>query len=225
MAAGVALPASAQVAVEAALQTDYRVRGYSISAGEPAASLSVSYDDVSGAYLGASVIGIAYDGEPALAGLQASAGYAVRLTPSVSIDGGVAKARYFRGYGAARGYDYTEVYVGVALPVISGRLSYSPDYRLNGTQALYAEATGGFEPAPDWFLSAHAGVLTYLDTPPPGSPRRSHDWRLGASRQLGAYGVHLDLLGRIQGRAPSAPRGANSGRDPVDLVLGLTRAF
>jgi uncharacterized protein (TIGR02001 family) len=219
------VPASAQVAVEAALQTDFRVRGYSISGGEPAASLSLSYDDVSGAYLGASVIGTVYDGEPELLGIQASAGYAVRLTPTVSIDGGLAKTRYFRGYGARRGYDYTEVYAGIALPAVSARISYSPDYYSNGTQTLYAEATAGFEPAPDWFLNAHAGVLTYLDAPPPDTARRSHDWRLGASRQFGANGVHLDLLGRIQGRARCACGGTGSGRDPVDLVLTLTRAF
>lgn len=219
------MPASAQVAVEATLQTDYRVRGYSISGGEPAASLSVSYDDVSGAYLGASAIGTVRDGEPALLGIQASAGYAVRLTPTLSIDGGVAKTQYFQGYGTSRNYDYTEVYVGLALPAVSARLSYSPDYYVDGTQTLYAEADAGFEPAPDWFLSAHAGVLTYLDTPPPYLPRRSHDWRVGASRQFGRLGVHLDLSGRIQGRARYTWRGMGSGRDPVDLVLTLTRAF
>jgi uncharacterized protein (TIGR02001 family) len=226
LVAGAASPACAQVALEAALQTDYRVRGYSVSDGEPAASLSASYDDASGAYLGASVIGTVRDGEPALLGIQASAGYAVRLTPTVSIDGGVTKTQYFQGYGTGRDYDYTEVYVGVALPVVSARLSYSPDYYFNGTQTLYAEVDAGFEPAPDWFLSAHAGVLTYLDTPPPYMPRRSHDWRVGASRQLGAFGVHLDLSGRIQGRARYWwPGGPGAGRDPVDLVLTLTRAF
>src|SRR6478609_1275319 len=57
VAAGLAVPATAQVAVEAALQTDYRVRGYSINDEKPAASLSVSYDDPSGTYVGGSLIG------------------------------------------------------------------------------------------------------------------------------------------------------------------------
>lgn len=220
------MPASAQVAVEAALQTDYRVRGYSISEGEPAASISLSYDDVSGAYLGAAAIGTFRDGEPALLGIHASAGYAVRLTPTLSIDGGVAKTQYFQGYGTGRNYDYTGVYVGVALPVVSARLSYSPDYYSNGAQTLYAEADAGFEPAPRWFLSAHAGVLTYLDTPPAYVPKRSHDWRVGVSRQFGPFGVHLDLTGRVQGRARYAlPGGAGSGRDPSHVVVTLTKAF
>ena len=51
MAAGFAVPASAQVAVEAALQTDHRIRGYSVSDEEPSASVSFSYDDPSGAYV------------------------------------------------------------------------------------------------------------------------------------------------------------------------------
>jgi uncharacterized protein (TIGR02001 family) len=220
------VPAWAQVAVEAALQTDYRVRGYSISEGEPAASISLSYDDVSGAYVGAAAIGTFRDGEPALLGVHASAGYAVRLAPTLSIDGGVAKTQYFQGYGTGRNYDYTEVYVGVALPVLSARLSYSPDYYSNGTQTLYAEVDAAFEPATDWLISAHAGMLTYLDTRPPYSPGRSHDWRLGLSRQFGPIGLHLDVMGRIQGRARYAlPGGAGSGRDPVDVVVTLTRAF
>lgn len=224
--AGFAAPAAAQIAVEAALQTDYRVRGYSVSDGEPVASVSVSYDDVSGAYLGVSVIGTLRDGEPALLGLQGSAGYAMRLSPRLSIDGGVAKTQYFYGYGTSQNYDYTEVYLGLALPNAAARLSYSPDYYRNGAQTLYAEVDGGFEPAPDWFVRAHAGVLTYLDTPPAYVPKRSHDLRIGASRQFGQYGVHIDLSGRIQGRARYArPGGAGSGIDPVDLVLTLTRAF
>lgn len=224
--AGSATPTYAQVAVEAALQTDYRVRGYSVSDGEPAASLSVSYDDVSGAYLGGAVIGTVRHGEPALLGVQGSAGYAIRLSPTLSIDGGIAKTQYFQGYGTSRDYDYTELYVGMALPSVSARLSYSPDYYRNEAQTLYAEADGGFEPAPLWFISAHTGLLTYLDTPPAYLPKRIYDWRVGASRQFGPYGLHLDLSGRIQGRARYwRPGGVGSGRDPTNLVLTVTRTF
>lgn len=225
-AAGLAAPAGAQVAVEAALQTDYRVRGYSVSDGEPAASLSLSYDDPSGVYLGGAVIGTLSDGEPELLGVQGNVGYAVRLGPDLSVDAGVAKTQYFYGYGTSRNYDYTEVYLGLALPLVAARLSYSPDYYRNGTETLYAELDGGIEPAPGWFLSAHAGVLSYLDTPPAYLPERTYDWRIGATRQLGRWGVHLDLSGRIQGRARYAiPGGAGWGRDPAAVVFSLTRAF
>ena len=117
------MAASAQVAVEAVLQTDYRVRGYSVSDEKPAASLSLSYDDPSGAYVGGLVLATVRDGEPALLGLQGSGGYAVRIGPTLSLDAGVSKTQYFSGYGTTRDFDYTELYLGVALPVVSARLS------------------------------------------------------------------------------------------------------
>lgn len=226
MAAGFAVPASAQVAVEAALQTDHRIRGYSVSDEEPSASVSFSYDDPSGAYVGASLIGTIYEGEPVLLGIQGSAGYATRIGPMLSLDAGVSKTQYFYGYGTSRDYDYTEVYVGLALPLVSARLSYSPDYYRNDVETLYAEIETGISPAPDWFLSAHGGVLTYLGDPPVYLPDQTFDWRLGATRQFGPWGVHLDLSGRILGRAKYAfPNGVGTGNDDRALVLSLTRAF
>lgn len=216
------MPAQAQVAVEAALQTDYRVRGYSVSDGRPVAAMTVTYDDPSGVYLGGSVSGTVRGGEPALVHVQGGAGYAVRVGPTVSLDAGVSKTQYFSGYGTSRDYDYTELYVGLALPVVSARLSYSPDYWRNGNDTLYAAVETGFEPAPDWFLSAHGGILTYLGDPPPYRPDRTFDWGLGASRQLGRWGVHLDVSGRILGKAMY---GAGTGEDREAVVLSLTRAF
>ena len=225
-AAGLSAPAFAQVAIEATLQTDYRVRGYSISDGEPAASLALSYDDPSGIYVGGSVIGTLRDGEPYLLGIQGSAGYAMRLGSKLSIDGGVSKTQYFSGYGTSQNYDYTEVYLGLALPNVAARLSYSPDYYFNHTQTLYAEIDAGFEPAPDWLLSAHAGLLTHLDTPPVFVAEETLDWRIGATRQFGPWGVHLDFSGRFQGRSRyTRPNRYGAGRYMATVVLSLTRAF
>jgi uncharacterized protein (TIGR02001 family) len=214
------------VAIEAALQTDYRVRGYSVSDGEPSASLSLSYDDPSGAYVGASFIGAVHDSDPVLLRIQGSAGYAVRIAPMLSLDAGVSKTQYFHGYGTNRDYDYTEVYLGLALPAVSSRLSYSPDYYRNDWDTLYAEVETGIEPAPDWFLSAHGGVLTYLGDPPAYLPNQTFDWRLGATRQFGHWGVHLDVSGRILGKARYAlPNGIGTGENHETVVLSLTRAF
>jgi uncharacterized protein (TIGR02001 family) len=214
------------VAVEAALQTDYRVRGYSISDEEPSASLSLSYDDRSGAYVGGSVIGSIYHGEPAVLGVQASAGYATRIAPTLSLDVGVSKTQYFNAYGTRWNYGYTEVYAGLALPPLSARLSYSPDYYRNDMDTLYAEVAGGFEPAPDWLLSAHAGLLSHLGDPPAYLPDQVVDWRIGGSRQFGPWGVHLDVSGRIQGQARYLlPAGRGPERNDEAVVLSLTRAF
>lgn len=208
------------------MQSDYRVRGYSVSDGEPAASLSLSYDDPSGAYLGASFVGAVREGDPALVQVQGSAGYAVRIGPVLSLDAGVSRTQYFKRYDASPDYDYTEVYFGLALPAVSARLSYSPDYYRDDMETLYASVETGIEPAPNWFLSVHGGLLTYLGAPPAYFPDQTFDWRLGATRQLGRWGFHLDVSGRILGRARYAlPSGAGTGKDHEAVVMSLTRAF
>jgi uncharacterized protein (TIGR02001 family) len=217
-AAALSVSASAQVAVEGALLSDYRVRGYSISDGDPAASLSLSYDHPSGVYVGATAVGSFHDGEPELAAFQANAGYALRLSPGVSLDAGVSRSEYYYALGGRR-LRYTELYLGVASPHLSARVNYSPDYYRADTPTLYAEVEGGIEPAADWLLSAHAGVFTYLDRPPYYLPRERYDWRIGATRRFGATGVHLTLSGRVQGTPSLAATNATA------LVLGLTHGF
>jgi uncharacterized protein (TIGR02001 family) len=221
----VATPAAAQVAIEAVIQTDYRVRGYSVSDGRPAAGVSLNYDHPSGVYLGAAAAGTIRGGEPKLVALQGNIGYAVRLTPTLSIDGGASTVKYFYGFGTTRNFDYDELYLGLALPNVAARLSYSPDYFNTETPTLYAEVDAGIEPAPHWFVSAHAGVLTYVETPPVYIARRRYDWRLGVSRQLGAYGLHLDLSGRLQDHAPYYRPGIGPRPDHTTIVLSLTRAI
>jgi uncharacterized protein (TIGR02001 family) len=214
----VAAPASAQVAVEGALLSDYRVRGYSMSDGHPAASLSLSYDDPSGLYVGGTAAGSYHDGEPEIAGLIANAGYALRLGRGASLDAGVSRAEYYYAYGG-RHLGYTEFYFGVAGPRVSARLHYSPDYYRSRTSTLYAEVDGGIEPATGWLLSAHAGVFRFLSAPPVFLPRERYDWRLGAARKFGATALHLDLSGRIQGNP------ARQATDATALVLSLTHGF
>ena len=210
--------ASAQVAVEGALLSDYRVRGYSISDGEPAASLSLSYDHPSGVYVGATAIGSFQDGEPELAGFQANAGYALRLSPQVSLDAGVSRSVYYYAYGS-RNLGYTELYFGVSAPHVSARVNYSPDYYRAGTSTLYAAVDGGIEPVTNWVLSAHAGIFRYLGTKPYFLPRERYDWRIGAARKFGATSLRLDLSGRVQGSP------ARQATDATALVLSLTHGF
>jgi len=212
-------PASAQLAAEAALQTDYRWRGHSMSDGQPVASLSLGYDDPSGLYAGAAAIGTVRHDDPQVLSLQANVGYARRLSRSVSVDAGFYHSQYYSGYGTDRHYHYNEAYLGLAIPNISARVSYSGDYLIAGTQTLYAELNGGLEPAPDWSLSAHLGALNYLKTAPFGLPQHRYDWSVGASRQLGKMAVHLEVSGRVEGetRLPLSDKAA--------VVGSITRAF
>jgi uncharacterized protein (TIGR02001 family) len=211
-------PASAQVAVEGALLSDYRVRGYSMSDGQPAASLSLAYDDPSGFYLGGVAVGSIHGDEPEIAGLQGDIGYALRLGPQVSLDAGVSRSDYYYAFGG-RHLRYTELYLGVATPHLSARVNYSPDYYRAHASTLYAEVEGGIEPATGWSVSAHAGLFRYLDTRPYFLPRERYDWRLGVARTFGATALHLDLSGRVQGSP------ARQGTDATALVLSLTHGF
>lgn len=216
-AAASSTSASAQVAVEGALFSDYRVRGYSMSDGHPAASLSLSFDDPSGFYVGGVAVGTFHD-EPEIAGFQADLGYALRLNPQVTLDAGASRSDYYYAYGGRR-LRYTDLYLGVAIPHLSARVSYSPDYYRAGTSTLYAEIEGGIEPAAHWSLSAHAGVFTYFGTRPDFLPSERYDWRIGASRRFGATALHLDMSGRVQAGA------ARQGTDATALVLSLTHGF
>lgn len=220
------MPASAQIAVEAAIQSDYRLRGYSLSDEKPVASVSLAYDDPSGFYLGGTASGTIRGGDPEPFALQGNIGYAGRVAPGVSIDGGVSRSQYYSGYGTSRNYHYTELYLGLATPIVTTRVRFSPDYFRADTPTIYVEAEGGIEPAKDWFLSAHAGALSYLEKPPFYLARRRYDWRLGVSRLFGPWGVHADLSGRIQKHTRYAPRfAAARSDDGAAAVLSLTRAF
>lgn len=211
-------PALAQAAVEGAVFSDYRVRGYSMSDGQPAASLSMAYDDPSGLYLASVAVGSVHDGEPEIAGFQAGIGYALRLGSQVSLDSGVARSEYYYASGA-RHLRYTDLYFGVATPHLSARVNYSPGYYRAGTSAVYAEIEGGLEPAADWSVSAHAGLFRYLGSRPLMLSRERYDWRIGASRRFGTTALHLNLSGRVQGRS------ARQDHDATSLVLSITQAF
>jgi len=225
--AGLAAPAAAQMAVEVGLQSDYRHRGFSLTDEEPVASVAMTYDDPSGTYFGASVVGTVEDGEPKLVSVQGTLGYAKRLSPDISIDGGVTRTQY-GSYVFGQETHYTEFYLGFATRNVATRVRYSPDYYRSNWETLYVEVDGGMEVAPDWLLSAHAGQLTYLGERSRYMVRSSYDWRVGGTRRIGLYGIHLDLSGRLAKLPPAlvAPGDANRLRTTqTAVVLGVTRAF
>jgi uncharacterized protein (TIGR02001 family) len=187
-------PAAAQVAGSVGLDSDYRLRGYSLSDGGPAASAQLSYDDPSGLYL--SLSGLAEVGRAnRFLGVIANAGFAKRLSGRLTVDGGVLRSQIRSAVRDAPGYQYTELYAGAYVGPVAGHVYYSPGYRYSGSSSLYAELETGFEPARNWRLSGHVGMLTYLGS---SSYRRQGDgldWRVSVSRQLGALEIHSALSG------------------------------
>lgn len=186
-------PAAAQVAGSIALDSDYRLRGYSLTDDRPAFSAQLSYDDPSGVYL--SLTGLTELGRPArfLGGIG-NVGYAKRLNSTVTLEAGVIRSQIRAADPEALGFKYTEIYAGAYVGVFSGRIYYSPDWRTEHQPTLYGELEAGFEPLSNWRLSGHLGLLTHLDSSPYyRSGKTQADWRIGVARQLSRFEIHAAL--------------------------------
>lgn len=188
-------PAAAQVAASIGLDSDYRLRGYSLTNDHPAVTAQISYDDPSGFYLTGSSLGDLGDNGRFL-GVIADAGYAKRVGRRVTVDAGVLRSQIRSAYPGGLGYKYTELYLGAYAGPVAARLYYSPDYRTSGQSTLYGEVEAGFEPAKNWRLSGHVGLLTYLSTTQYWESGETHrDWRISLARQFGRFELHTALSG------------------------------
>ena len=213
-------PSWAQVSASIGFDSDYRLRGYSLTNGHPAATAQLSYDDPSGFYLSASGLGDLGDHGRFL-GVIGDAGYAKRVGHYVTLDAGALRSQIRSAYAHGLGYNYTEFYVGAYAGPIAGRLYYSPDYRTSGQSTLYGEIEAGFEPAENWRLSGHVGLLTYLNSTRYWYSGEKHrDWRITLTRQLGRFEVHSALSG-------GGPRTYYGGRlhNKAALTIGGSASF
>jgi uncharacterized protein (TIGR02001 family) len=163
--------------------TDYRYRGITLSAGDPALQASVVYDDPGGAYAGlfASNVAFAISSRRELQ-LLPYAGYARRLASGLAAEIGAEYAA-FTGPGE---YNYPEFYVGLSGDRVNARLYYAPRYFGRDSGAFYAELNAA-QPVSDRVrVLAHAGVLV----------NRSNDLRYGpADRTVfdGRLGLAVDF--------------------------------
>lgn len=182
----------------------------------------MSYDDNSGLYLNGSAFrALAHDHDPALYGFTANVGYARRISPALSIDGGVLDSEYHNryGYGATR---YTELYLGLLTSHLASHIYYSPNYFRAGSSTLYAELEGTVRTIKELRLNAHIGRLTYI-AQPSGRPLRSdqYDWRLTASRRFGMFDLHVALTGG----GPGKDYYDGLPHDKTALIGGITWTF
>ena len=163
--------------------TDYRYRGISLSAGDPALQGSVVYDDPSGAYAGlfASNVEFAISHHRELEVLP-YVGYVRRLASGLAVEIGAEYAA-FTGPGE---YNYPELYVGLSGERVSSRLYYAPRYFGRDSGAFYVELNA-VQPLSDRVrVLAHAGLLV----------NRGNDLRYGrADRTVldGRLGIAADL--------------------------------
>lgn len=196
-----AAPAAAQLSAEASITSDYRLRGYSLSHREPAAALSLGYDDKSGLFVDATGVVLHMpDGKIRWMGGFASLGYAARLNGDLAVDVGVLRAQYSRNASFRRNASYTELFAGLTGRAFSVRAALSPDYLWDGTTTLYLSGDLVRRPAPKWRIVAHAGLLATLRGGPPyAAPRTQYEWSLRAGHQLG----HADLELALSGGGPN----------------------
>ena len=222
VAAGAALcllasPARAQLSGSVDVESDYRYRGYSLSAAQPSATVRVGYDDESGAYANLSAT-LAIDDNLRFVGVQGGVGYARRVGRKLTVDGGVLRTQYRATYSGGRLREYTEIYGGFSLDPVSVRLSWSPDYR-PGHDAVYGEIEASFVPARSWRIDLHLGALDEFGG---GSvTKMRYDWRIGAARRLGVFELHAALSGGGPGRDYYAGRLHNR----TALTLGASWSF
>lgn len=202
------------------------MRGEGISGGEPVVTAAVSYDDRSGVYASVSATEMVGNDGPRFLGLDGAIGYAARIAPSVSLEGGIHRAHYRAPYPGGRTMRYTEAYAGVSSNGVSARIFYSPDYLADNVSTFYGELDATLQPAPDWRVSAHVGLLAYADGEPsyrygyPVSRDTRYDWRLGASRRFGRFEVHAAVSGGGPGNAYYSY--SNDRRDRTAFTAGAS---
>jgi hypothetical protein len=202
------------VAASVTLDSQYDFRGLSLSDRRPTLNLNLSWDDASGAYLGASAIGeTTKDQGPQMLGEFEYIGYARRPSVGPGWDIGVSNLRYAAyaggsptsgGYGEGGQYgasiasggtvrtDMTQVYAGLLGKVFSFYNFYSPDYLGEGVGALYSDLSAAAHPASRWRVFAHVGVLTPVDGRT-GEGRRAeqYDLRAGVAAELRRAEIQL----------------------------------
>lgn len=218
-----AAPASAQVSGSVDVESDYRLRGYSLSAGRPVATAQIGYDDDSGVYLNLSATAEAGRDGPLFLGVQGNIGYAHRLNRTLSIDAGVARSQYRSPDRASQPNAYTEVYLGLASGPFSARVYYSPDFNRADLSVLYAEVEATVRPATHWRINGHLGSLVQLSLPTPYPAGRGarYDWRLGVARDLNRLDLHIAL----SGGGPDRDYYPGSFRGRVALTAGAAWNF
>jgi uncharacterized protein (TIGR02001 family) len=200
-----AVPADAQqISGSLSVESDFRLRGYSLSAGRPVASARAGLESGSGFYAdGSATAVLTRDDEARFLGYQVDAGLAKRVGDLWTIDVGLAHNHFRAAYEGAFPYSYTEAYVGATHGALSAYVFVSPNYYRRDNWSLYGQVEANFTPAKNWRLTAHVGSLVYLYTSPAPYGRRrktQHDWRLGVARELGAVEVHAALSGGGPGR-------------------------
>ncbi len=219
----IASAAQAQESFSLTAQSDYLLRGVSLSDGRPTLTLGVNYDDKSGVYgaLSATAVDTRYDGVELL-GFIADVGYAKRLASGVTWDVGLSDSQILTYIDSRYAANYAEVYAGLSRGGLAAHLYVSPDYLGEKVQTLYLDLAASVQPADRWRLFAHAGLLTVVGGDAEDLGGREHlDFRAGVARQFGRFEARI--TGSWAVPAPVYPEGVPHGSGT--LVAGASVFF
>lgn len=200
-------------------QSDYRIRGQTLSDGKAATQLNLNLDGAAGWYLGG-LASTVHVGERDGAQLLGYAGYARRGGEGWSWEAGCTRSHYSR----LRSADYGECYGGLSTERLNARLYYAPRYLGRDARTVYGEVNAVYPLAARVNLVAHAGLLHTLSGAPwPGIPTGSrYDGRLGVAIGAGDWTVQL---ARIISESESLPYQHDEQRAPRAWTVSASYSF
>ncbi len=211
----IANPALAQVGASVSVVSDYLYRGASLSDGQPAASLGISYDHASGAYGGLTVSAVkTRDSGFQPLGYVAVIGYAHRVGDAASWDVGVINREVSVYFDRRYSYNYSEIFAGFSKRNISTHIYFAPKYNRRNESTVYVDLDGVLRPKDGWRLLGHVGVTTTLspDNTPFEHPTR-FDLRAAVARAFG--NGEVQLAGIINSPRPEYPEGRRQRRETL----------
>ena len=180
--------AVAQTGGSAALLSDYRYRGVSLSDEQPTLRLGVAHDG-SGWYAGATLFGVSLDAGGRQLQVIGYLGLTGKLLEHLGWEAGGTVVHF----GAASRYDYLEWFSGVHGERWNMRLHYAPDYFGSGTRTAYGELNAGWPLSRFVRATVHLGGLTRVGGTPAMAERWNLDGALGLAMTCAAWDFELDL--------------------------------
>jgi uncharacterized protein (TIGR02001 family) len=211
----------AQISGTASIVSDYRYRGITLSDQKPAAQIGLAYDHPLGWYAGAfgSTVRLAPPSGP---GIQATvfAGYVAPLASGISVEAGGDYSVFTR----AAGYNYGEIFLGVARENLSARIYYSDRYFGQRVNAWYGEINGTQSLIDRVRLLAHVGFLSTHSDYPYGPQVNQHvvDGRIGIGADVDLFHLELAWVGISRAYVAYGITGSSS---PNTVVLTISRQF
>jgi uncharacterized protein (TIGR02001 family) len=217
----VSVAASAEVSFNAAVTSDYRFRGISQSAKDPAIQGGVDWSDKSGLYLG--VWGSTIDfgaGDPdADLEVDLYGGYKW-MAAGLEWDAGFIHYAY-PGSTSSNDWDFTEVYLGTTFGPVGVKAFYTNNFTgPTDDGALYITASSSIELGQGYTLGLALGHSSG-DGVDASIGDSFMDWKVSVSKDFAGFGFNLAYIGSNLDPEVTSDVGNSEG----NLVLTITKTF